>query len=148
MARIPQRVGWVGFAFAGLSWVILILWVTGLGMFLLPVSELLDMTVVESMTRRLCAVTHGVGTWVLCVLCGRGVWPHVLLMWRQRHDRRQWSWGVLNLCVIVVLALSGLMLLYGSPQLHERLALVHWGLGMVAPLPWVIHAWRRWFPLS
>jgi len=148
MARIPQRAGWMGLAFAWLSLVMLILWATGWVMFLLPVSELLDMTVVESMMRRLSTVTHGVGAWLLCVLCGRGVWPHVLLMWRQRHDGCQWSWGVLNLCVIVVLALSGLMLLYGSPQLHERLALVHWGLGMVAPLPWVIHAWRRWFPLS
>ena len=145
MTRMKQRVGWVGLAFGGLTAVMLLMWATGLVMFALPVADLMDMSEQASMARRLSGVTHGVAAWCVCVLCGRGVWPHVQWIWRQRVERYQWAWGVLNLGALVLLALSGLALLYGSSELHEALSPVHVWIGVVAPIPWVIHAWRRWF---
>lgn len=142
--RTAQRAGWVGLAFALMSVTLLVLWATGLVMVGLPASELMEMSELEVAVRRASGILHGVMTWVLCVACGRGVWPHIQLMFRRSRDSSQWVWGVVNLAVIVVLALGGLVLLYGSPDWHTWMACTHTWLGICAPLPYVRHVWTRW----
>lgn len=138
------RAGWIGLAFAWLTVTLLVLWITGVVMMEWPASELMDMSDAEAMLRRVSGIVHGVMTWVLCVVLGRGVWPHVLLMIRQRADRWQWNWGWINLAVLGVLAVSGVVLLYGSAAWHDATASVHAWLGIVSVLPYVLHTWRRW----
>lgn len=143
MVRMRPRVGWAGVAFAGLSLAMLVLWGTGMVMYLLPVSELMEMSDMQIVIRRSTGVMHGVVTWVVCVLCGRGVWPHVQLMFQHRGDRRQWTWGLVNLAVLTILLVSGLVLLYGSADWHEGTSLGHFWVGALAPLAYVVHGWNR-----
>ena len=101
----------------------LLLWSTGVVMFLLPASELIDMSPTQAAWRHAAGVAHGVSTWLFCMLCGRGVWPHVRVMWHKHSDRTQWALGLLNLTVFSTIALTGLALLYGSPVSYTHLTL-------------------------
>jgi hypothetical protein len=144
MRRVGPRAGWAGGVLSWLSLALLVLWGTGVLMYLLPASELMDMSESQAALRRTSGIVHGVTTWLVCGLCGRGVWPHVQLMWSHRVDRRQWSWGVVNLTVLLVLLASGLVLLYGHADVHELTSTSHVWVGLLAPLPYVVHGWRVW----
>lgn len=143
MVRSKHRVGWTGVAFAGLSLSLLVLWGTGWVMYAWPIADLMDMTEMEAMLRRAPGVVHGVTTWGVCVLGGRGVWPHVQWMFHHRVDWHQWGWGLVNLTLLVVLAISGLLLLYGRADWHEALSPAHFWVGAFAPLPYILHGWKK-----
>lgn len=130
-------------AFVGLSLVLGLLWVTGIVMLGWPSTDMLEMSDSETLLRRSAAVVHGVMAWVFCVLCGRGVWPHVQAMFRRQLNRWQWGWGWVNLSVIVLLAVSGLLLLYGSAAVHEIMSSGHFWVGALAPMPYLLHGWKR-----
>jgi len=124
----------------------LLLWGTGVVMFLLPATELIDMSPTQAAWRHAAGVVHGVSTWLFCMLCGRGVWPHVRVMWHKHSDRTQWALGLLNLVVFSTIALTGLALLYGSPDMHDSASPLHFWMGAICALVFLGHTWRRFLP--
>lgn len=146
MRRAKHLAGWGRATFWGMAAVSLLLFLTGLVMFALPVTELIDMTPAQAMVRHTSRVVHGVATWVFCILCGRGVWPHVRVMWHKQSDRLNWALGLFNLGLLAAIALAGLVLLYGSPDLHEAASPVHFWMGAFCPLVFLAHTWRRFVP--
>jgi hypothetical protein len=138
-----HRGGWTGVTFVGLSLVLGLLWVTGFVMLGWSSIDMLEISDSEALLRRSATVAHGVMAWVFCVLCGRGVWPHVQAMSHRHMNRWQSGWGWVNLSVVVLLAVSGLLLLYGSAAVHEFISPGHFWVGALAPMSYVLHAWKR-----
>jgi hypothetical protein len=143
MKKNKHVAGWGRTTFAWMVACTGTLWLTGWVMYGLPVSELLEMTDLQATLRRTSGVMHGVVTWAFCVMCGRGVWPHVRMMWSKQNERAQWWWGIFQLVWLVCLAIGGLVLLYGSPPWHEAMSPVHFWLGATLPLIFLAHTWRR-----
>jgi len=94
---------------------------------------------------RSAVVLHGVLAWPCCVLLGRGVWPHLGLVWRRRPGQSTavWAFGVLLLALLVLWLLSGLVLLYGPSAWHEALSPWHSRSGLVWPLVYLAHVGVR-----
>jgi hypothetical protein len=133
------RWGWTATVLTAWAGCLALLWLTGLVLSLLPASELLDMTPLAQAGRHVCVVLHGGLIWVLCLLTGRGLWPHLDAMWHRRGDRRRWWWGLISLAVLAVLALSGLVLLYGEQAWHDVSSDLHVGVGLLTPLVLLTH---------
>lgn len=146
MTRSKHLAGWGRATFWMMAAVSLLLWGTGVVMFLLPASELIDMSPTQAVWRHAAGVVHGVSTWLFCMLCGRGVWPHVRVMWHKHSDRTQWALGLLNLTVFSTIALTGLALLYGSPDMHDSASPLHFWMGAICALVFLGHTWRRFLP--
>lgn len=146
MTRSKHLAGWGRATFWMMAAVSLLLWGTGVVMFLLPASELIDMSPTQAAWRHAAGVVHGVSTWLFCMLCGRGVWPHVRVMWHKHSDRTQWALGLLNLTVFSTIALTGLALLYGSPDMHDSASPLHFWMGAICALVFLGHTWRRFLP--
>jgi hypothetical protein len=124
----------------------LLLFVTGVVMFVLPASELVEMTPVQASWRHTSTVVHGVSTWLFCLIGGRGVWPHVRVMWHKQGAPIQWALGLFNLSVFAVIALTGLFLLYGSSDLHDDASPLHFWMGVFCLFIFLAHTWRRFVP--
>jgi hypothetical protein len=105
-----------------------------------------QMTPAQASWRHATGVVHGVSSWLFCILCGRGVWPHVRVMWHKQGTPVKWWLGMSNLMVLVAISLTGLMLLYGSPDIHDWVSPIHFGLGAFCPLIFVAHTWKRLIP--
>jgi len=148
MSKPKHLAGWGRATFAWMASVIVLLWLTGLLMYAWPTAELMDMSELQALLRRGSGVMHGVLSWAFCVMCGRGVWPHVRMMWHKHSERATWWWGMTNLAGLLLLALGGLVLLYGSPDWHEAMSPVHFWLGAVLPVIVLAHTWRRWLGRS
>lgn len=146
MTRTKHLAGWGRTTFWMMASVSLLLWVTGVVMFVLPVSELMDMSPTQVAWRHQAGVIHGVCTWLFCVLCGRGVWPHVRVMWHKQRDRRQWGLGLFNLTIFCAIGITGLTLLYGNPDLHEGASPWHFWIGALSVVVFLAHTWRRFIP--
>jgi hypothetical protein len=146
MKKGRHLAGWGRAPFLAMTAICLLLWGTGVVMFAWPASELMDMTPAQASWRHASGVVHGVLTWLFCVMCGRGVWPHVRVMWHKHRETRKWLLGLANLALLLALALSGLMLLYASPDLHDASAPLHFWMGAVGPLIFLAHTWRRFIP--
>ena len=146
MHRQAHRAGWRGMTFWLMTGVVIGLWVSGWVMHALPAEDLADMSPAQAGLRHACGVAHGVGAWLFGVLCGRGVWPHVRVMWHRHVRQRQWLWGLLNLCLFVFLSAGGLVLLYGSPWLHDTLSPWHFWTGLAGLGGYLAHTWRRFVP--
>ena len=146
MKKTRHLAGWGRTTFLSMAAICLLLWVTGLVMFVLPVSELMDMTPAQASWRHSAGVLHGVSTWLFCVMCGRGLWPHVRVMWHKNGEQIKWALGLINLTVLLVMALGGLVLLYGSPEMHDWMSPFHFWMGAVCPLIFLAHTWRRFIP--
>jgi hypothetical protein len=146
MKKTKHLAGWGRTTFLLMAVVCLLLFVTGLVMFVLPASELIDMPPTQASLRHSAGVVHGVLTWAFCVMCGRGVWPHVRVMWHKQGEPIKWALGLANLCVLAAIALTGLFLLYGSPELHEDASPLHFWMGALCPLIFLAHSWRRFVP--
>ncbi len=146
MKKTRHLAGWGRATFLVMATVCLLLWVTGVVMFVLPVSELMDMTPAQAMVRHASGVVHGVATWLFCVMCGRGLWPHVRVMWHKHGEQIKWALGLINLTVLLVIALGGLTLLYGSPEMHDWMSPIHFWMGAACPLIFLAHTWRRFIP--
>jgi H+/Cl- antiporter ClcA len=140
---MKHMAGWGLVTFWMMTGVILSLWLSGLVMYWLPAEELPDMTPIQEGLRHACGIVHGTVSWVFCVMLGRGVWPHVRVMWHRRTRRAQWVWGTINLTMLGFLSLGGLTLLYGSPGLHEVMSSWHFWVGASLPLMYLAHTWKR-----
>jgi len=143
MSRVQNSKGWGGAIYACLSGCLVILWLTGCLLFLWPTAELMELSEWQVACSRSAVVVHGVLAWGLCLLLGRGVWPHVQLMFRSRVNRHQWGWGMVNLGVLLALLLSAMALQYGPLTWHEWMSRGHVWLGVLVPVPYVIHGWSR-----
>jgi hypothetical protein len=87
---------------------------------------------------------HGVLAWAACVLVGRWVWPHVSLMWTRRGGRGQaWWLGLVTLLVGLLMAGTGLGLLYGPADWREDSLALHWWMGLGWPLLCLVHGLRQ-----
>jgi hypothetical protein len=146
MKTTQHLAGWERSTFWLMAAVCLVLWVTGCVMYVLPASEVMDMTPIQVSLRHVSGVAHGVATWLFCVVCGRGLWPHVRVMWHRRVEPRKWWLGLVNFIVLAVIALGGLVLLYGSPDMHEGVSPLHFWLGALCPLVFLAHTWKRMVP--
>jgi len=143
MHGFQVRWGWT--RRTALAWALcfFLMWVTGVVLYGLPSQELLDMSSTEQGIRRLSVVLHGVLTWFLCVLSGRGVWAHVPRTWHRRSHMRSWWWGVLSLLALLGLVVTGLVLLYGAEWLHATVSTAHFWIGMIALVVLLTHVSRR-----
>jgi hypothetical protein len=70
------------------------------------------------------------------------VWGvHVLPAWRRGNRRPT---GILTLALFVVLAGSGYVLYYASDETVRNVtSTIHWALGLLAIVPFVVHALRK-----
>lgn len=146
MKKTRHLAGWGRTTFWMMAAVSALLWSTGVVMFFLPVSELMEMTPSQTVLRHTSGVLHGVSTWLFCVICGRGVWPHIRVMWHKRTEKTKWILGQMNFIVLLVLAFSGWVLLYGSSEMHESISPLHFWMGAACPLIFMAHTWRRFVP--
>jgi hypothetical protein len=146
MKKTKNLAGWGRTTFGLMTAVCTLLWSTGVVMFVFPVSELMDMTPFQASIRHASGVVHGVATWWFCVMCGRGVWPHLRVMWHKRAEKTKWILGQANFVLLGWLALSGLLLLYGTSDLHETVSPLHFWTGAAVPLIFLAHTWRRFVP--
>ena len=92
--------------------------------------------------RRATGVVHGVLTWVFCAMVGRGVWPHVRVMWHKPANA-QWWIGCGIFALFAGLMITGLLLLYGNAELHDGSSVPHYWMGLLCPLVFLPHTWRR-----
>jgi hypothetical protein len=146
MRKTKHLAGWGRTTFFLMAGVCLTLLITGVVMFMLPASDMFEMTPAQASWRHATGVVHGVSSWLFCILCGRGVWPHVRVMWHKQGTPVKWWLGMSNLMVLVAISLTGLMLLYGSPDIHDWVSPIHFGLGAFCPLIFVAHTWKRLIP--
>lgn len=146
MRKTKHLAGWGKATFLLMTAVCLLLFITGLVMFVLPASELIDMPPAQAALRHSAGVMHGVATWVFCLMCGRGVWLHVRMMWHKHGAPIQWALGLANLSLFTTIAMTGLLLLYGSPDLHDDASPLHFWMGALCPLVFLAHSWRRFAP--
>lgn len=146
MRKTKHLAGWGRTTFLLMAVVCLLLFVTGVVMYVLPASELVEMTATQASLRHSTGVVHGVTTWLFCIMCGRGVWPHVRVMWHKQGEPAQWTLGLVNLSVFITIALTGLLLLYGSPDLHDGASPLHFWFGVFSSLIFLAHTWRRFVP--
>ena len=146
MRKTKHLAGWGRTTFLLMAGVCLSLLITGLVMFFLPTSDLMDMPPAVAALRHDAGVVHGVSTWFFCLMCGRGVWPHVRAMWHKQGEPIKWALGLSNLSLFAALVLTGLFLLYGSPDLHDDASPLHFWIGALCPLFFLAHSWRRFVP--
>jgi len=146
MTKTKHLAGWGRSTFLWMAAVTLLLFITGVVMFVLPASELAEMTPDQASWRRTSGVVHGVATWLFCIMCGRGVWPHVRVMWHKQDETRKWALGLANFIVLAAIGLGGLVLLYGSPDMHDWASPLHFWMGAFCPLLFLAHTWRRFIP--
>lgn len=111
-------------------------------MYQLPIEQLPDMGEHEALLRRCTGIVHGVFAWIFCIVIGHGVWPHVRVMWHRSVDFH-WAFGFANLGLFAILMLSGLALLYGTEAAHMDVSAVHFWLGFLCPVPYLVHTWRQ-----
>ena len=146
MRQTKHLAGWGRTTFLLMAAVCLLLFVTGLVMDVLPASELMDMSPAQAALRHSMGVVHGVSAWLFCILCGRGLWPHVRVMWHTQGEAVQWALGLMNFSVLAAMGLTGVLLLYGSPDLHDSASPLHFWMGALSPLIFLAHTWRRFVP--
>lgn len=142
--RLTRRhAGWSPPALVWLIMVTGLLWLSGVGLHLWPQEAVMELSETAAALRRAATVSHGVLAWLFCLMAGRWIWPHVPMVWQRRGQRLVWVLGVLALGTGGCIALAGLVLLYGSPQLHDLAVPVHWWLGLLWPAWLGAHAWPR-----
>ena len=145
MHRMKHMAGWGRTTFWMMTAVIGCLWFSGCVMYWLPAEAMADMTETQETVRRVSGIVHGIFSWLFCVMLGRGVWPHVRVMWHRHTQQVKWIWGVSNLVLLGFLVLGGLFLLYSSPMIHDVLSPWHFWMGAFCPLIYLAHTWRRFF---
>lgn len=148
MKRSKHLSGWSRAAWRWMGVAVVLLWGSGVVLLLSPVDALMDMSAWQHSLRHAAWVVHGVWVWCLCVLCGRGVWPHLRVIWQRRDALAAWWWGVVNLVVLSLVAAAGLLLLYGPGAVHDTVSAAHSWLGLAWPVLLLVHVWRRYVPSS
>jgi|SRR6185369_2512954 predicted MFS family arabinose efflux permease len=91
-------------------------------------------------------VSHGAAAFAALWLFGLLWGVHVPIGWRLQ--RRRWSGGVM-FGLAAWLILSGYLLYYvGNDQVMSVVAILHWSLGLAAPLLFLLHRFARERPRS
>lgn len=137
-----RRSGWSGAALAATVTLVLLLWGSGIVLYLWPADALLQLGPAQALLRRIALVAHGAGVWFLCLFAGRWAWPHVLLVWRRRPTTT-WIVGLVMALLLLAIAATGLLLLYGPGDSHDGASALHWWLAVGLPPLFALHGWRR-----
>lgn len=146
MARLtawPPRQAWTR-AGVLIGLVLLIaLWASGLLLEVWPAESAFELPAPQAALRHGAVVLHGVGAWVACIAAGRWVWPHVARVWRLPAGASWWL-GIAAAAMAAGVSVTGLALLYGPGDWHERLGEVHWWIAVGWPALVLVHARRLW----
>ena len=137
-----RHAGWSRVAVFALVVITLVLAITGVVMHVWSRDAALEVPEWQASLLHMSTVTHGVLTWLFCMLAGRWIWPHVVLVWHRRAHTWVWVMGIASLGAGALLALAGLGLLYGRAEWHDGMSVLHWWLGMAWPLVCSAHGWR------
>lgn len=79
--------------------------------------------------------------WLFGLLWGQ----HIVGAWKTKRHRI--SGGAL-FAVLIVLIASGYLLYYaGGDEARTITSIVHWGIGLAVPLPFILHRFRKAVPL-
>jgi hypothetical protein len=146
MKRSKHMSGWSRATWRWMVPTMLLMWGSGLLLWVWPAETVMTLSDLLQRLRHSAVVLHGVLTWWLCVLCGRGVWPHLRVIWQRRDALANWAWGLVSFVALCVVAAAGLLLLYGPASLHDGASELHGWLGVVLPALLLAHVWRRWMP--
>ncbi len=137
-----RRSGWSTAALAWTATLVVLLWGSGLMLYLWPAEALIQIGPAQVVLRRAALVAHGASVWLLLLFAGRWIWPHALLVWRPRPNVTRML-GVVVAVLLLLVAATGLLLLYGPAGSHDGASAIHWWMALVLPLLLVVHAWRR-----
>jgi hypothetical protein len=137
--------GWTRTGFAWVAAALLLLWLSGIVLYAWPAEAAFDLAPWQTWTRRVALVAHGSSVWVLCFLAGHWLWGHVGLVWQRRRNST-WVLGILGAALLLSVAFTGLLLLYGPEPARGGAAAVHWWSALALPLLLGVHgrAWFRW----
>lgn len=146
MKRSKHMSGWSRATWRWMVAAMLAMWGSGLVLLVWPADMLMTLDEWQQVLRHSAVVLHGVVTWLLCVLCGRGLWPHLRVIWQRREAPAHWAWGLVSLVALCCVAAAGLLLLYGPARLHDNVSELHGWLGLVLPALLLAHVWWRSLP--
>ncbi|MGZ5179437.1 MAG: hypothetical protein ACXWC2_03105 [Ramlibacter sp.] len=118
---------------------VLALWLTGLLLEAWPAEQTPLMQPWQAQLRHAAVVLHGVGAWIFCLFAGRWAWPHAALVWRRAPDAT-WLLGLVAAALALLVAASGLLLLYGPGDAHDASAVAHWWTALGWPVLLALHA--------
>ncbi|MBA2674914.1 hypothetical protein [Ramlibacter sp.] len=144
MAGLKDHHRHTGWSAVGLAWLATVaagLWLSGTVLFGWRPDEALESGVALMAARHWIIVLHGALAWLACLLAGRWVWPHVPQVWRRRGLMRAWVLGIATLVTGLLIAFSGLALLYAPASVRDASWRVHAWVG-IAWLPLVALHWR------
>ena len=99
MKRSKHMSGWSRATWRWMVAAMLAMWGSGLVLLVWPADMLMTLDEWQQVLRHSAVVLHGVVTWLLCVLCGRGLWPHLRVIWQRREAPAHWAWGLVSLVV-------------------------------------------------
>jgi hypothetical protein len=134
--------GWHTRAVAWTAAGVLLLWASGVVLYLWPAEETFQLAAWQLLLRRAALIAHGCTVWAFCVLAGRWVWPHVVLVWDYRRGAT-WLLGVAAAALLGAIAASGLLLLYGTEATHAPASATHWWTAVGVPVLLALHG-RGW----
>ncbi|NML46718.1 hypothetical protein HHL11_23445 [Ramlibacter sp. G-1-2-2] len=149
MARLihphARRTGWSGTALAWTATLLALLWASGLLLYLWPAEALMELAPAQVLLRRVALLVHGTGVWLLCMFAGRWIWPHAQIVWRRKRTGT-WVLGIAMASMLLAVAATGMLLLYGPADSHDGASALHWWVAVGLPLLFAAHGWRRFGP--
>lgn len=116
--------------------------VTGIVLAYSPVTDLESSSELQMQIRRYATVAHGSLAWAFCVLFGHTLWHHFAMAWKWPTKAWIWYLGLSSLSVLIALAVTGLILLYGGLEIRAASQRLHLWLGLVWPLLLAVHGIR------
>lgn len=131
--------GWPRGGVALSAALVLALWLTGLLLDAWPAEQAALLAPWQSQLRHEAVVVHGAGAWVFCLFAGRWMWPHAALVWRRAVDAT-WLLGLVGAAIAVLVAATGLLLLYGPGEVRDAAVVVHWWTAVGWPALLLLHA--------
>lgn len=147
MARLRpyarRHAGWPRSGIVLSAALVLALWLTGLLLQAWPGEQAALLPPWQAQVRHSALVVHGIGAWVFCLFAGRWIWPHAMLVWRRAVDAT-WVLGLAAAGLVLLVAVTGLLLLYGPGDAREVSIAAHWWTALGWPVLLALHA-RRLF---
>lgn len=134
--------GWNAHAIAWTAGGVVLLWITGIVLYVWPAEVTFQLAAWQVALRRAALVVHGGSVWVLCLLAGRWVWPHIAQVWSYRRGST-WVLGIAGATLLLAVALTGFLLLYGPEPAHAAASAVHWWTALALPALFALHG-RKW----
>ena len=87
MQQFKRHAGWERLGLAWLAALTMALWVTGVAMHMFERDSAMDLPLWQENLQRWATVSHGVLTWLFCIMVGRWIWPHATHVWHRRVHR-------------------------------------------------------------